>query len=77
MSGLCKGHFRFMTGSYKLGIISIVKFTHHLETEGFSDLLNLEFNQNRENVYLGSFGYLHNFLLELLLQVFYCAIITR
>ena len=34
----CWGHVRVMTGSFQLGIISFVKFTRRLETEGFSVL---------------------------------------
>ena len=41
MSGSCLGHVRAMTGSCQLEIISIVKFTCRLETEGFSVLLLL------------------------------------
>ena len=37
----CWGHVRVMTGSFQSGIISFVKFTHRLETEGFSVLLFL------------------------------------
>ena len=39
MSRSCQGHVRAMKGSCQLEIISIVKFTRHLETEGFSVLL--------------------------------------
>ena len=42
MSGLCQGHVRAMTGSCQLEIISIVKFTRRLETEGFSVLFSLK-----------------------------------
>ena len=37
----CWGHVRVMTGSFQLGIISFVKFTRRLETEGFSVLFVL------------------------------------
>ena len=38
MSAACQGYVKVMTGSSKLGIIGIVKFTRRLETEGFSVL---------------------------------------
>ena len=37
----CWGYVRVMTGSFQLGIISFVKFTRRLETEGFSVLFFL------------------------------------
>ena len=37
----CWGHVRVMTGSFQSGIITFVKFTRRLETEGFSVLLLL------------------------------------
>ena len=37
----CWGHVRVMTGSFQLGIISFVKFTRRLETEGFSVLFTV------------------------------------
>ena len=38
ISGHVGGHVRVMTRSFPLGIISFVKFTRRLETEGFSVL---------------------------------------